>query len=65
MSIQFLLNRNVLNSLILCLVVTRVYHRSEDDSISEDGETSTELVLPEENGERHMKPVRMLRFSGI
>lgn len=22
-------------------------------------------MLPEENGERHMKPVRMLRFSGI
>ncbi|XP_068681070.1 peripheral-type benzodiazepine receptor-associated protein 1-like isoform X3 [Montipora foliosa] len=36
----------------------------DDDSVSEDGETSAELVLPEENGERQLKPVRMLRFSG-
>ena len=33
--------------------------------MSEDGELNTELSLLEENGERRMKPVRMLRFSGI
>lgn len=47
----------------MCLLVTLKHHL--EDSASEDGETSTELVLPEENGERHMKPVRILRFSGI
>ena len=38
------------------LVVNHLYHRIEEDA---------ELALPEENGERHMKPVRMLKFSGI
>ena len=31
--------------------------------MSEDGET--QLALLGENGERQMKPVRMLKFSGI
>ena len=31
--------------------------------MSEDGET--ELALLGENGERQMRPVRMLKFSGI
>jgi len=48
-----------------CLVVNHLYYRIEDDSASEDGETNAEIALPEENGERHMKPVRMLKFSGI
>lgn len=34
----------------------------EEESFSEDGQT--ELAIPGENGERQMKPVRMLKFSG-
>ncbi|PFX31720.1 RIMS-binding protein 2 [Stylophora pistillata] len=34
----------------------------EEESFSEGGET--ELAMPGENGERQMKPVRMLKFSG-
>jgi len=46
----------------LSCVVT-LYHWSEEESMSEDGET--QLALLGENGERQMKPVRMLKFSGI
>lgn len=50
------------SSLIIVLVIT-LYYWSEEESISEEGET--EIALLGENGERQMKPVRMLKFSGI